>query len=154
MANTNLNGKKVAILATDGFEQSELTEPRKALDAAGAMTKVVSPKAGQIQGMKHQDPGEKVKVDMELKSANPSDFDALLLPGGVANPDSLRMDDKAVAFVRHFVESGKPIGYCVIPFSLIFLASATSSSSVLGMSVMPASAKCFLLTSMTRKSLV
>lgn len=119
MAN-ELQGKRVAIVATDGFEQVELTEPRKALDAAGAKTTVISPKPGEIQGMKHDKPGDKVKVDLELKSAKPEDFDALLLPGGVANPDSLRMDESAVGFVRHFVESGKTIAaICHGPWTLI-----------------------------------
>ena len=91
MANQNLQGKKVAILATNGFEQSELLEPRKALDQAGATTKVVSPMEGKIKGWNHKDWGQEVPVDLSLASANANDFDALLLPGGVMNPDHLRM---------------------------------------------------------------
>ena len=86
-----LRGKRVAILATDGFEQVELTEPKKALEDAGAETQVVSPKEGQIKGWNHTDWGEPVSVDVNLKSAQAADYDALLLPGGVMNPDHLRM---------------------------------------------------------------
>jgi len=109
MANGNLHGLKVAILATDGFEQVELLEPRKALDEAGAQTTVVSPKQGKIKGWNHKEWGNEVSVDASLKSSNPEDFDALLLPGGVMNPDHLRMDPEAVSFVRHFVDQSKPI---------------------------------------------
>lgn len=105
----NLNGKKVAILATDGFEQSELLEPRRALDEAGATTHVVSPREGQIEGWKHFDKGEKIAVDVPLGQARPEDYDALVLPGGVANPDQLRMNPEAVRFVKHFFETGKPV---------------------------------------------
>lgn len=105
----NLNGKKVAILATDGFEQSELLEPRRALDEAGATTHVVSPREGQIEGWKHFDKGEKIAVDVPLGQARPEDYDALVLPGGVANPDQLRMNPEAVRFVKHFFEAGKPV---------------------------------------------
>src|SRR5690606_14911264 len=104
-----LQGKKVAILTAEGFEQSELLEPRRALDEAGAETLVVSPAQGQVQGWKHYDKGESVRVDVSLSEADPDDFDALMLPGGVANPDQLRMLPEAIAFVRAFVESGKPI---------------------------------------------
>ncbi len=106
---SNLNGKKVAILATDGFEQAELLEPRKALDQAGAKTVVVSPKSGEIRGWSKKEWGSSVKVDQTLDQANAHDFDALLLPGGVMNPDHLRMEPKAVDFVRQFVSSGKTI---------------------------------------------
>ena len=106
---TSLKGKKIAILATDGFEQVELTEPRKALDAAGATTVVVSPKAGEIKGWKLKEWGDTVKVDKPLDDANPNEFDALVLPGGVINPDHLRMDPKAVNFVRQFVSTGKTV---------------------------------------------
>src|SRR5580704_50402 len=105
----DLKGKKIAILATDGFEQSELMEPRKALDKAGAETVVIAPKAGKIKGWKHTDWGETVNVDMELSKADAHDFDALVLPGGVMNPDRLRMDEKAVDFVGQFAKSGKPV---------------------------------------------
>jgi protease I len=105
----DLKGKKIAILATDGFEQSELMEPRKALEAAGAQTVVIAPKAGKIKGWKHTDWGETVNVDKELSQADVHDYDALVLPGGVMNPDHLRMDPKAVDFVGQFVKSGKPV---------------------------------------------
>lgn len=115
-----LKGKKIAILATDGFEQSELMEPRKALDKAGAETVVIAPKAGKIKGWKHTDWGETVNVDMELSKADVQDFDALVLPGGVMNPDRLRMDEKAVDFVGQFVKSGKPLAaICHGPWMLM-----------------------------------
>jgi protease I len=106
---SNLSGKKIAILATDGFEQSELMEPRKALEQAGATTVVIAPKDGAIMGWKRKDWGESVAVDLRLEQAKPEEFDALVLPGGVMNPDRLRMDAKAVEFVRKFAESGKPV---------------------------------------------
>jgi protease I len=116
----NLKGKRVAILATDGFEQVELTEPKKALEQAGAVAEVVSPKAGEIRGWKSKDWGDSVKVDKTLANVNPGDYDALVLPGGVANPDSLRMDEKAVRFVRDFAQSGKPVAaICHGPWTLI-----------------------------------
>jgi deglycase len=120
-ANTpSLSGKRVAILATDGVEQVELTEPRKALDAAGATTKVVSPKSGSIKGWNHTDWGDKIHVDITLDDANPDDFDALMLPGGVMNPDHLRMNEKAVNFVRAFFEAGKPVAaICHGPWLLV-----------------------------------
>ena len=119
MAN-ELAGKKVAIVVTDGFELVELTKPREALVQAGAQTQVVSPKPGEIQGMNHDKPGDKVKVDLELSKAKPEDFDALLLPGGVANPDYLRLEESAIKFIRHFVETGKPIAaICHGPWTLI-----------------------------------
>jgi protease I len=115
-----LDGRRVAILVTDGFEQKELAEPRKALDEAGAMTQIVSPKAGEVEGWNHYDAGDKFKVDVPLASADASDYDALLLPGGVANPDQLRMDETAVAFVKAFVGAGKPIAaICHGPWTLI-----------------------------------
>src|SRR3954453_23604408 len=104
-----LKGKRVAILATDGFEQVELTEPKKALEDAGAETQVISPKDGQIKGWNHTDWGESVSVDLSLNSAQESDFNALVLPGGVMNPDFLRQDKNAVAFVRSFFEAQKPV---------------------------------------------
>jgi protease I len=117
---SNLKGKKIAILATDGFEQSELMEPRKALDAAGAQTEVVSPNSGKIKGWNHKDWGESVNVDKTLANANPNDYDALVLPGGVINPDHLRMDPAAVNFVRQFVSSGKTVGaICHGPWTLL-----------------------------------
>jgi len=120
MAGANLQGKKVAILATDGFEQVELLEPRKALDEAGAKTQVVSPKDGKIRGWNMKEWGNEVPVDIPIKSAKPDEFDALLLPGGVMNPDRLRMDPQAVSFVKHFVEHSKPIAaICHGPWTLV-----------------------------------
>jgi len=109
MKQDTLNGLRVAILAADGFEQSELIEPRKALDEAGAETTVISPKQGSIRGWNHKEWGSEVGVDESLKGADPKDYDALLLPGGVMNPDTLRMDPGAVAFVKAFFDAGKPV---------------------------------------------
>jgi protease I len=115
-----LQGKKVAILVTDGFEQGEMTEPRKALEEAGAGTDLISPKQGQVRGWKMTDWGDSFPVDVALDQANPEDYDALVLPGGVANPDKLRMNDKAVAFVRAFFVAGKPVAaICHGPWTLI-----------------------------------
>jgi protease I len=105
----SLSGKKIAILATDGFEQSELEEPRRALDKAGATTHVVSPAEDKIRGWDGDDFGDSVDVDVNVKDANPDDYDGLLLPGGVMNPDKLRLVPEAVEFVRAFFESGKPV---------------------------------------------
>jgi protease I len=121
----DLKGKKVAILATDGFEQSELIEPRKALDAAGAKTSVVSPKSGKIRGWKSKEWGDEVAVDLTLDQAKAEDFDALLLPGGVMNPDTLRMDEKAVAFASAFFEEDKPVAsICHGPWMVIEAGAA------------------------------
>ena len=115
-----LNDKRVAILVADGFEQIELTEPRKALDQAGAATQIVSSAEGEVQGWNHFDKADHFKVDVPLESADAASFDALLLPGGVANPDQLRMNPKAVAFVREFFELGKPVAaICHGPWTLI-----------------------------------
>ncbi|WP_119679386.1 type 1 glutamine amidotransferase domain-containing protein [Indioceanicola profundi] len=115
-----LKGRKVAVLATDGVEQVELTEPVKALKEAGATVHVIAPKGGQIQGMNHHDKGDMIPVDAALDSADPSSYDALVLPGGVINPDQLRLESKAIDFVRHFVQSAKPIGaICHGPWTLI-----------------------------------
>ena len=115
-----LAGKKVAILVAEGFEQVELTGPRRALDDAGAETKIVSPARGEVQGWNHYDKGDKFKVDVPLAEADASDFDALLLPGGVANPDQLRMKPEAVEFVKAFVAAGKPVAsICHGPWTLI-----------------------------------
>jgi len=112
--------RQIAVLATDGFEQAELLEPVKALRAAGATVQVVSPKGGEIQGMIHHDVGQKTKVDLELAKARPEDFDALVLPGGVVNPDTLRINKEAVAFVKHFVTAKKPIAaICHGPWTLV-----------------------------------
>jgi protease I len=109
MTTNLLQGHKVAILATDGFEQSELLEPKKALEDAGAIVLVISPNGGEIKGWKHTDWGKKVEVDLKLEEARAEDFDALMLPGGVMNPDKLRMNTAAVEFVREFFDSGKPV---------------------------------------------
>ncbi len=115
-----LDGKRVAILVADGFEQSELTGPRKALDEAGARTMIVSPVPGEVQGWQHYDHADKFKVDVPLGQAQPDQFDALLLPGGVANPDQLRVNEQAVRFVEAFVQAGKPIAaICHGPWTLI-----------------------------------
>lgn len=107
---SHLSGKRVAILATDGFEQSELLEPSKAMQAHQARVDVVSPASGRVQGFEHFDRGEAVNVDVQLSDANPADYDALLIPGGLFNPDALRIDDAALAFTRSFFEAGKPVG--------------------------------------------
>ena len=115
-----LEGLKVAILVAEGFEQSELTGPRQALEEAGAQTRIVSPEEGEVRGWNHYDKGDNFKVDVPLDGADPQSFDALLLPGGVVNPDQLRADEKAVNFVRGFVEAGKPIAaICHGPWTLI-----------------------------------
>jgi deglycase len=116
----NLHGKRIAILATDGFEQAELTEPRKALDEAGATTEVIAPKSGEIKGWDIRDWGDKVKVDRTLDQAKAQDYDAMLLPGGVINPDHLRMEPKAVQFVKDFVATGRPVAaICHGPWMLV-----------------------------------
>ncbi len=104
-----LDGLKVAVLVAEGFEQSEMVEPKRALEQAGAQPKIVSPAKGEVQGWNHFDKADKFKVDVPLDSARADDFDALLLPGGVANPDQLRMKPKAVEFVRSFMNAGKPV---------------------------------------------
>ncbi len=110
----------MAILVTDGFEQVELTGPRQALDGAGATTHLVSPAQGQVQGMNHDEKGDKFPVDIALSSADANNYDALLLPGGVANPDTLRTIPEAVQFVKAFFEAGKPVGaICHGPWTLI-----------------------------------
>lgn len=115
-----LQGKKVAILATDGFEQSELLKPKQALEDAGAEVSVVSLKAGEIKGWNENNWGEKVTVDLTVEQANAEDFDALQLPGGVMNPDKLRVDEKAVAFVKSFFDAGKPVAaICHAAWTLI-----------------------------------
>ena len=119
MADT-LEGKKVAILAADMFERVELEEPRKALEDAGAEVEVVSIHDGEIQGFDHFDPANKVSVDKTVEEVSPDDYDALLVPGGVGNPDQLRGDENAVAFVRGFHDSGKPMAViCHGPWVLV-----------------------------------
>lgn len=124
MASHTLSGKKVAILVTDGFEQVELLEPRKALDEAGATTLVVSPANDKVKGWNTKDWGNEVPVDVPLEEAKASDFHALLLPGGVMNPDHLRMNPKAVSFVKQFTDAGKPVAaICHGPWTLIEAAA-------------------------------
>ncbi len=105
-----LEGKKVAILVANGFEEVELTEPKKALEAAGAKTFVVSPEANEVHGWAMTDWGKSIPVDIPLDKADAGDFDALMLPGGVMNPDHLRMNAKAVEFVKEFFVEAKPVG--------------------------------------------
>ena len=117
-----LNGKRVAILVTNGFEQVELTGPKEALEAAGAKTEIVSPAEKKVRGWEGEemDWGSKFKVDVPLAEANTRNYDALLLPGGVMNPDKLRIEPQAIEFIRQFVNSGKPIGaICHGPWTLI-----------------------------------
>jgi protease I len=104
-----LEGKKVAILVADGFEQVEMTGPREALDDAGAETKIVSLKSGQIQGMHHMEKGDKFDVDLTIDDARAEEFDALMIPGGLFNPDALRSNEGALDFARHFFAAGKPV---------------------------------------------
>ena len=118
--NRKLEGTRVAILVAEGFEQVELTDPKKALEEAGAQTQIVSPAKGQVQGWKHFDKADRFPVDVPLDSADPDQFDALLLPGGVVSPDQLRMLPKAVSFVRAFFDAGKPVAaICHGPWTLI-----------------------------------
>ena len=116
----SLSDVNVAILVTDGFEQVELFEPRKALDEAGAKTRVVSPKGDRARGWNHTEWGGDVKVDVPLAHARAEDFDALLLPGGVINPDKLRMQPEAVRFVKAFFDAGKPVAaICHGPWTIV-----------------------------------
>jgi protease I len=120
MPSNKLSGKRVAILATDGVEQVELTEPRRSLDDAGAETILVSPKRGHIKGWQHDHWGDELPVDLTLDRAKADDFDALMLPGGVMNPDHLRMDNHAVDFVQDFFRAGKPVAaICHGPWMLV-----------------------------------
>jgi len=115
-----LEGKKIAILVADGFEQVEMTKPRQALVEAGAGTELVSPNDGKVKGWKMTEWGDKFDVDVPLALAKPEDYDALLLPGGVMNPDKLRMNHQAVDFVRAFFRAGKPVAaICHGPWTLI-----------------------------------
>jgi protease I len=118
--NKRLDGKKVAILVADGFEQVEMTEPRKALEEAGAETVLISPAQGKVKGWQHTEWGDEFAVDVPLTSADADDFDALVLPGGVMNPDKLRRNTTALDFVRSFGDAGKPIAaICHGPWTLI-----------------------------------
>ena len=115
-----LEGRRVAVLATDGFEQAELIKPMEGLRAEGAQVEIVSLQAGQIQGYNLDQKGDTVSVDKTLDEAKCSQYDALVLPGGVMNPDTLRIAPKAIAFIRGFVTSGKPIAaVCHGPWTLI-----------------------------------
>lgn len=117
---TNLNGKKIAILVTDGFEQIELTEPKKALEQAGAETQIVSLKSGQVRGWNHTEWGDKFDVDVLIDNASPKNYDGLLLPGGVMNPDKLRRDQRVLSFVKTFFDDSKPVAaICHGPWTLI-----------------------------------
>jgi protease I len=116
----NLEGKRIAILVTDGFEQVELTEPKKALEAEGAHTAIIAPKGGDVKAWKDSGWGDNFPVDSTLGTINAADYDALLLPGGVMNPDKLRMEPNAIAFIQAFAEAGKPIAaICHGPWTLI-----------------------------------
>ncbi len=119
MAN-ELKNKRVAFLATDGFEQVELTEPWKAVEQAGGEPELVSLESGKIQGFEHHDKGDTFPVDRTVDEASPSDYDGLVLPGGVINPDALRVHDNAMEFVKGFFEQGKPVGaICHGPWTLV-----------------------------------
>ena len=115
-----LNGRKIAFLATDGVEQVELTEPWEAIKSAGGEPELLSIKPGKIQAFEHFDPAEEFRVDKHVSQAEVEDYDGLVLPGGVANPDFLRVDEDAVRFVKRFVEAGKPVGViCHGPWTLV-----------------------------------
>jgi protease I len=116
----SLNGKKVAILVEDGFEQIELTSPKEALEKAGAKTHIISPKRDKVKGWEHTQWGQEFPVDVSLDKANANEYDALLLPGGVMNPDKLRTSKQAVQFVRSFFDQGKPVAaICHGPWILV-----------------------------------
>ena len=116
----SLSGKKIAILVADGFEQIELTGPKEALEAAGAEIEIVSPAEGEVQGWNHDEKADLFPVDMPLNLARSADYDALLLPGGVRNPDQLRTMTRAVEFVDGFIATGKPVAaICHAPWLLI-----------------------------------
>ena len=116
----NINGKRVAILATDGFEQSELMQPLQALKDAGATVHIISLKPGEIKGWNDEDWGDSVNVDRTVDEANAAEYDALMLPGGVMNPDKLRINEMAISFVTGFFERGLPVGaICHAPWTLI-----------------------------------
>lgn len=120
MASEDLKGLRVAILITDGFEQVELTAPREALDKAGAESRIVSPKGDQVRGWNFTEWGRTLPVEVKLDQARAQDFDALLLPGGVINPDKLRTEPKAVAFVKSFFDAGKAVAaICHGPWTIL-----------------------------------
>ena len=125
-----LDGKRVAFLATDMFEQVELTEPWKAVEQAGGTPELVSLEEGEIQGFNHYDKGDTFRVDKTVEEASASDYDALVLPGGVGNPDTLRGDENAVAFVREFFEQAKPVGaICHGPWQMTATGLACSKKA-------------------------
>lgn len=120
MAERNLEGKRIAILATEGVEQVELTEPRKELEQAGATTELISLQPGVVQAMNHIDKGDTIPVDRTVEQVDAESYDGLLLPGGALNPDNLRQDEQAVGFVRAFYDTGKPIAaICHAPWILV-----------------------------------
>jgi len=133
---TKLTGKKVAMLVANGFEQVELTGPREALEQAGATAQIVSPEQRHVKGWKSTDWGDSFDVDVSLAKARPEDYDALVLPGGVINPDLLRIDEDALRFIKHFVDAAKPIAaICHGPWPLIEVGAVagrtmTSYSSI------------------------
>ena len=115
-----LDGRRIAIVVANGFEQVEMTDPRRALDEAGAATDLISPEKDRVKGWQHTRWGDEFDVEVPLDEADPSDYDALLLPGGVMNPDKLRVNEKAVRFVKSFFDSGKPVAaICHGPWTLI-----------------------------------
>src|SRR5215217_4678278 len=115
-----LDGKRVAILVAAGFEEAEMTEPKKALEEAGAITQIVSPADREVQGWNHDERADSFPVDVPLHHAQSQDYDGLLLPGGVRNPDQLRMDTRAVEFIDGFFATGKPVAaICHAPWTLI-----------------------------------
>jgi len=117
---TQLNGRRIAILVADGFEQVEMTEPRKALDEAGARTELISPNPDNVKGWQHTNWGDEFKVDVPLSRADADKYDGLVLPGGVMNPDKLRSNTQALDFVRAFFDAGKPVAaICHGPWTLI-----------------------------------
>ena len=125
MAKDSLKGLNVAILVTDGFEEVELTRPRKPLDEAGATTRIVSPKHQRVRAWNFTNWGDELPVDVELDQAKPDDFHALLLPGGVFNPDSLRIEPNAIAFAKVFFDAGKPVAsICHGPWTVIEAGAA------------------------------
>ena len=132
MAEHALKGRKVAILVTDGFEKVELTEPRKALDEAGAETRIISPKANRVRSWNFTDWDQELPVDVQLAQAKPKDFESPLLPGGVINPDALRIQPEAIAFVRSFFDASKPVAaICHGPWIVIEAGSARPAHDLL-----------------------
>lgn len=120
MLTQDLNNIKIAILVTDGFEQSELTEPKKALEKAGAKPRIISPNQKTVKGWTKGNWGDELPVDVNLEDADPSEYEGLVLPGGVINPDKLRISEKAITFIKHFVDQKKPIAaICHGPWTLI-----------------------------------